>query len=124
MTDRIRYEVEGAARIEATMTSAAHDLGDFTDTNQRVAALVSAAAKGNAPRLSGRLAASLDGDGTPDEVTVGSDVIYAGVQEYGWAARHIRPRHYIHDAYDQTTAEAEALYAQRIDDVLAQVKGQ
>lgn len=111
------------------------DQGDMIETALRSAALVAMNdAKRRAPYLTGNLRRSIHiggfGDGLeqptngtdigrPSQrhaVSVGSNVVYAGPQEFGGAGRAARP--YLRPALDENHAEMEREFAEALSDLL------
>lgn len=124
MTDAVR--VRGARELRATLKRAGADLQDFTDTNAAVGAIVAAEAQTWAPRRSGVLASTIRASKAKTKVTVragGARVRYAGVQEYGWPARHIRPHPYLTTAAAFTEPTWTALYFTRLQQIIGKVRG-
>jgi phage gpG-like protein len=117
----VTVTVEGADRLAATMHAAADDLGDLTGTHTLVASMI--AGRVNPPRLTGALAASITGRGSPTEAVVGSSLVYAPVHEYGWPRRHIRARRYLSAAFAASTADATRAYERAVADAVSQIRG-
>lgn len=67
-----------------------------------------------APRVTGRLAASITVDATRAGVQVGSDLVYAGVIHNGWAARNIRPQPFLTDALAATERDVVDIFHDHI----------
>lgn len=114
----------GERRLRTTLHKAGVDLSDLTAANKQVAGVVAAATRYT--RRTGRLAGSVRPGGTRASAIVragGSAVPYAGVQEYGWDAHHIRPQSAIRDAAITTRPSWLDLYLARIKRVLSTVKG-
>ena len=95
-----RVEVVGKPRLLATLRELARAVSDSTQPNQASGAKLVADARSNAPRRSGRLAASLTVSAGPDELTIAGGVPYAGVQEWGWRVRGIEGRHFLGRAFE------------------------
>jgi phage gpG-like protein len=121
MPDGMRIEVRGADRLARTSAEAADELRDLTEANRRAAEGIREAT--SPPRLSGRLAASLTVTASPTEGTVGSDLVYAPVIEFGWPAHGIEARRFLSNAADARWNETIDVYADYVDDALADVKG-
>jgi phage gpG-like protein len=119
MTDGMRVEVQGAKELERTLHSASKQLLNQTPANQEAGKELVGIAMGRAPRRTGRLAGSITSLRVDRvQVTVGSNVRYAGFQNYG--TRHNRPTYFLTGALDQLTTDAYADYA---DQVLKTVRG-
>lgn len=123
MSTRVTVTVEGGANLQRTMAAAARQLDDLTPAHQRAANVVAEAAQTRAPRRSGRLASRIRATGNREGATVSVGVVYAGVQEYGWPARHIRAQPYLIPAGQDTTATWRGEYQTEVQDILDTVRG-
>lgn len=110
--------VEGAAQLERSGRAAAVELGRTADMHREIATLI--AGRVNAPRRTGLLQSSIRPSSTDTEALVGSSLVYAPVQEYGWARHNIRARRYLAAAFEQSTDDAQRIVA---DHVAAAVSG-
>jgi phage gpG-like protein len=113
--------VRGADTLARTARAAARDLADLRAVNAAVARRIAAAA--NPPRRSGRLAASITPSSTATEAVVSSGLVYAPVQEYGWAAHGIEGRHFLQTAFDTQRAATVGAYDDAVNDAVRQIKG-
>lgn len=68
-------------------------------------------------RKSGVLAAGWQTDGIATEAQFINEVVYAGVQEFGWSDRNIEPTNAIIQAFEANESKTEALYADAIGDI-------
>lgn len=122
MADRVK--VEGAARLERTLHAAADDLEDMSQAQQESARLVQQRAQAAAPKDTGTLANSL----TVQEIergqtAVASQLIYAPVIHYGWAAHNISPQPFLAEALADSTSLVVDLHQRQAQHILSQVKG-
>jgi len=117
----VTVTVDGADRLAATMHAAADAIRDLGPTNTKVAALI--AGRTRPPRLTGRLAGSIRPSSDATTATVGTDVVYGPVHEYGWPRRNIRARRYLSGAFASSTDQAVAMYAAAISDAIGHVRG-
>jgi hypothetical protein len=116
-------ELVGAAETRRALGRMAADLDDPA-TPHRAAELVMARADDLVPRVSGDLAATLrvvDVEGGAQVVAGSALVPYAGVIEYGWPARGIRPQSYLTAALDQRAEAIHDVYADRVGDLVERV---
>lgn len=115
--------VVGADTLAATLHGFADDLGDLGDAATAAGAIVVRGARLRARRRTGHLAASFtatpDGSGS----RIGSPVVYAGVQEYGWSRHHITPSWALTSALADAGPAVTDVYARAVDDALGKVKG-
>ena len=63
---------------------------------------------------SGDLLAGWQTDGIATEAKFINDVVYAGVQEWGWSEHNIEPTHAIIQAFERNSKQTEALYGDAI----------
>jgi HK97 gp10 family phage protein len=115
-------EVVGLARFTASLDDAARELEE-PDALEDAGRVVQLRASSNAPKLSGTLSRSIRADAGGQDVTVGSDVVYAGVQEYGSAVRNIPAQPYLRPALEDSTGEVVDLFARDAQKALSHVKG-
>jgi hypothetical protein len=118
--------VKGARELRATLKRAGADMQDFTAVNAAVGAIVAAEAHTWAPRSRGALAGSIRASKAKTKATVragGARVRYAGVQEFGWPSRHIRPHPYLTTAAAFTEPRWTALYFTRLEQIIGKVRG-
>jgi phage gpG-like protein len=121
-----KVRVEGADRMERTLRAAGKDVGAARELHRDVGALVAQTAEPKAPRMSGRLAASIRSSGVERAAVVragGASIPYAGVQEFGWAARGIPASPFLMPALSDSEGEILHLYEVHVDQLLATVKG-
>ena len=122
----VSVRLEGGPRLQATLQATADGLADLSDANQATGDIVVTAARLRVPRRSGRLAVTLRATGEPDAAVVeagGPGVPYAGVQEYGWPARHIPAQPYLTTSAVDTTPAWLAVHQRTLQGRLAKVKG-
>ena len=115
--------VEGADQLAATLGRAAGELGDLRVANAEVARYVSARASADAPKVSGRLASSVYGEGTETQARVSTSSPYGGPIHFGWHARNISPNPFIIRAFDESSVTTDRMYADQITDITDRVKG-
>ena len=115
--------LKGFARFVETLaaaTAALDDLSGAADTSGRIVANL---ASTTAPRLTGRLAASLVPEVEKSSVVVGTDVIYGPPIHNGWVAHNIRPQPFLATAFDRTQGQVVAAYDKAVGAALGQVEG-
>lgn len=78
----IRLNLTGSDEVRRSLLTGAARLDEDT-TAQAVAEVIRGRARVVAPRLSGRLARSIDLRRAPDSITVSADTPYAGFVSYG-----------------------------------------
>lgn len=125
-TEGITVKVDGAKQLRRTMKKAGADMADFADANSAAAGIVVRESQSWVPRASGALAGSIRGSKAKTSATVragGARIPYAGVQEYGWPARHIRPHPYLTTAAKATESQWVDLYMTRLDAIVSKISG-
>jgi hypothetical protein len=115
--------VRGADQFARTLGQFGDDLTHLDAAHAAAGDRVIAATRPRTRRKSGRLAASWTTRVTADGAEVGSPVVYAGVQERGWPARHITPSRALGGGLDAATPGIEQVYFQAIDKAMGQVRG-
>lgn len=127
MADKALYIV-GQKRFLQTMRKAGADLAELKEVNASAARVALPAARSRTPvGRTGRLAGSVRAGATQKAgvIRAGSKAVrYAGVVNYGWPARGIRPRLFANDGVASTEGEWAKLYETYVKKVMSQVKGQ
>lgn len=119
--------VVGQKRFVQTMRKAGADMKELKDVNRQAADIALPAVRQLAPRgESGRLAGSIRVGATQKAGVIRAgrkSVPYAGVINYGWPARRIKPRLFVNNGVASTEGAWQRLYKQFIDRTMSQVKG-
>ena len=115
--------VVGDTRLRATLAVAAERLDHLETAGQSASRLIMQAARGRAPKRTGRLAGSLsaDADGTEAEVSAGA--VYAGVIHYGWAAHGISANPFLVPVAESTQSVWIRSYQAEVVAAISIVKG-
>jgi hypothetical protein len=96
--------VKGVKQVTDTLTKLGKDLESNIELNKELSATLSQKASAMAPRLTGALASSVQGNPSAEkaQILAGSAAVpYAGVIEYGWPDRNIDAQPYLNPAvYD------------------------
>jgi hypothetical protein len=112
-------DVSGVATLRAAIADMARDLDDFSDVNARAARIIASAARANAPRDTGALAASLTPTSDRHRAGVASSLPYAGIVEFGWARHPAEP--YARPGAHSTERTWLRLYEDELDDLCTDV---
>ena len=115
--------VVGQKRFVQTMRKAGADMDDLKEVNREAAEIALPAVRNLAPRgKTGRLAGSLRVGATKRAgvIRAGRN---AGPINYGWPARHIKPRLFVNNGVASTESQWQKVYKDFIDKTLKQVKG-
>lgn len=94
-------EVKGLNEVLRALNKLGAEFEDLKDANKELGDTIARRAAAVAPRLTGALASSIRANRAKKRVSIkagGARVPYAGVIEYGWEARSIRPQPYLRKA--------------------------
>jgi hypothetical protein len=118
--------VEGARELEQSAHRAADSLGDLSSAHGSAGDYVAQVARGLAPVVSGRLAASIRAERAATEATVtagGPTVPYAGPIHWGWAARNISAQPFLVDALSAAETSVVNIYGAEVQTTVATIHG-
>lgn len=93
--------IQGVKEVTDSLNKLARDLQSNIELNKELSTTLSQKASAMAPKLTGALASSVVGNPSAEkaQILAGSAAVpYAGVQEYGWPERNIRPQPYLNPA--------------------------
>jgi phage gpG-like protein len=123
VTNGASVQVVGDTRLALTLHAAADALSHLERAGQAAGRLVETRARGAAPKRTGRLASSLRAEVDGDTARVRSDLVYAGVIHYGWAARNIRAHPFLVPVAAASEPVWRTFYVAEVRTVLGHVKG-
>ena len=109
-------ELRGADNLARTLRGAVRDLADLTAASDQAADVVASRARGKAPKRTGRLAASIAGEGSPAEARAYATVPYAALIEYKYQP-------YLRPAAEETTGQWVGSYEGALGDIVGRIKG-
>lgn len=119
--------VEGAATLRRTLRRAGVNTRDLRAANRAAGRIVATAARGAAPRKTGRLARTVRPAGstaTRAVVTAGrTNVPYAGPIHWGWPARHITAQPWLSDTARATEPRWITEYQDHMRRLIESVRG-
>jgi hypothetical protein len=117
-----RISVDGDETLNRTLRAAEADLADMDQSDS--ARMVAQRAAARAPKRSGTLARSVYAKGLgKGEAVVQSELVYAPVIHYGWAAHNIAPQPFLTEALADSTRLIEAASDRKAQQALAKVRG-
>ena len=119
----IRTDMIGADKLSRELDVAADRTRDMSGAHQRVAQQEANASRSQAPRRTGRLAASVAGNATKTEALVQSGLPYANPIHWGWRAHNIEPNQFIVRTVQRDQTRIVDLYAHELSAILADCKG-
>src|SRR5262245_35566613 len=105
------------------MKRAARDLGELTAAGNAAGSLVVGRAASRAPKLTGRLAASISYEAAGNEVSIGSPLVYAPVIEYGSPRRGIAAQPFLRSSLDESSDRIVTNYEVAVGGVVASIEG-
>lgn len=127
MSKQTALMVVGQKRFVQTMRKAGADMDDLKNVNREAAEIALPAVRNLAPRgKTGRLAGSIRAAATKRAGVIRAgrkSVPYAGPINYGWPARHIRPRLFVNGGVASTEPQWQQVYKDFIKKTMKQVKG-
>ena len=115
--------VKGAARFSETMNRAAADMADMRTADTKAARIVAGAGARAAPRLTGRLAASLTPSVGRQTATITSPLVYAVPVHWGRPAHNIEANPFVWRAAQATQSEWMGGYETDAQHACDMVKG-
>ena len=122
MAEHMQVTVQGDETLRRTLAAAADDLESLDQSEG--ARLVQQRAQARAPKRSGTLARSVVardlGHGT---AAVLSELVYAPVIHYGWAAHGITPQPFLVSALEDSAPLVEASSLRKTQRILSHVRG-
>lgn len=124
MTEIVKVEVDGLERLRVTMARAADTIADMQAPLGQASRRAATRASQLAPKVTGRLAGSVRATpATATQAGITATVPYAGVQEYGWPARHVTANPYLRPALAQTAPDTLKDMTAHAQHSLTEVKG-
>lgn len=116
MPQAYRLEVSGTEQVIAALRKLGRNASDLSAVFGLIGSAAAAEARARAPKQSGRLAGTIRPARFKTATSVTATSVYAGVHEYGWAARNISAQPYLRPAADSkadSSAEQIASEIQR-----------
>ena len=93
--------IQGVKEVTDSLNKLARNLESNIELNKELSTTLSQKASALAPRLTGALASSVQGNPSAEkaQILAGSAAVpYAGVQEYGWPEKNIKAQPYLNPA--------------------------
>lgn len=123
----VTVKVDGAAQLRRTLKRAGADLADLGALHNEVGRIVVGEAHSWAPKgKTGALDNSIRAGKAKTAAVVRAGagrVPYAGVQEWGWPSRNIRPRPYLTTAAKATESTWTDVYFRGVEQIIGKVTG-
>ena len=96
MADLITVRVTGTESVTRAYATITEGVSELNGTWASVGALAAGAGRAAAPKRTGWLAMTISSRPHGDHVVLTAGAVYAGVIEWGWRARGIRPNRYLY----------------------------
>lgn len=125
-TAKAGIEVRGSKELRRTMKRAGEDLSELKDAHMGAARMVVGLALPNAPRRTGRLAASVRPGASNTAATIragGARLPYAAAIHWGWPRRGISAQPWLSQTAQQSEPAWVPIYTRAVDKILARVEG-
>lgn len=116
-------EVLGADTFARTLREFGEQIEHLTEAHTAAGELIVGQTRSRSRRKSGRLASSFTASVRAEGVTVGSSLIYAPVQEFGWRRRHITPSRALTGAFEAATPQVADIYHSAVAKAASHIKG-
>jgi len=117
--------IKGVKQVTDTLTKLGKDLESNIELNKELSTTLSQKASAMAPRLTGALASSVQGNPSAEkaQILAGSAAVpYAGVIEYGWPDRNIDAQPYLNPAVHDNLGYIIEKYNDSIQKAIKQYK--
>lgn len=123
----LQLRIDGARQLRAGLAELEGGIDDLKAANKDAASIAAAGAAARAPKVSGRLGATIRAAGTKSAgvVRVGTKARapYAGPINYGWAARNIKPTFFLNDGAQATESRWVQVYETHLSQLVERIRG-
>ena len=110
-----RMKVEGVPETVRAFSKVEDAVKDLSEAHKAEAEMLLPDVLSGTRRKSGTLASGYKAEGAPTQAKFVNDVVYAGVQEFGWSEHNIEPTHAIAQAFASNTERTEKVYNDAIE---------
>lgn len=114
-------QVEGAREVRKALKAVGAGTRDMTAVHRAIAQGLVPAAAARSRHLSGDLAGSYRVRASAAKAAIGSPLIYAPVQEFGWPAHGITPSKALIGAVEDARSEIVDTYTRQVGDLIDRV---
>jgi hypothetical protein len=115
--------VQGADTFARTLREFGDQITELTAAHTAAGELIVQATRARSRRRSGALAGSFTARVSADGVTVGSALIYAPPQEFGWRRRGITPSRALTGALEESGTRIGDIYHDEVAQAASHIKG-
>jgi len=116
-------EIEGVSETTSSLNALGDEVGKPPGGWGAVEQIVLMAARAGAPKRTGRLAASGQAGGNPEQAQATFTVPYANPIHWGWPARNIKPQPFLTNAVRTTEPVWAAAYERKLQDTIDKEQG-
>jgi hypothetical protein len=109
-----KMKVEGVPEVTRAFNKVQDSIEDLSEAHRAEAEMLLPDVLSATRRKSGDLASGWQTDGIATEAQFSNDVVYAGVQEFGWSEHNIEPTNAISNAFERNAERTEAIYSDAI----------
>lgn len=109
-----KVKVEGVSEVVRAFDKVDNALRDMSEAHKAEADMLLPDVLSATRRQSGDLVAGWQTDGIATQAKFINEVVYAGVQEFGWAQHGIEPTGAIVQAFEKNSQQTEAVYGDAI----------
>lgn len=123
----LQLRINGARELRASLAQFEDGIDELKAANKDAAGIAAGGAAARAPKVSGRLGATIRAAGTKTAgiVRVGTKARapYAGPINYGWTKRNIKPTFFLNDGAQATESRWIQVYENHLNRLLERIKG-
>jgi phage gpG-like protein len=117
-------EIKGLKELRSSLKTFEKDVRQLPQkAGKEAATVVADAARPLARHQSGRLASSIRPSASGVRAFVKSNLVYSGVQHFGWPRHHISPNPFLYEALDSRGDEIVDVYVKRLEELAQKVRG-
>jgi hypothetical protein len=110
-----KIKIEGVPETVRAFNNVEEKVKDLSDAHKAEADMLLPDVLSKTRRKTGTLAAGWETDGLPEQAQFINNVVYAGVQEYGWSAHNIEPTNAVSQAFASSEERTKAVYADAVE---------
>jgi len=110
-----QMKIEGVPEVTRAFSKVEDEVRDMSEAHRAEAEMLLPDVLSKTRKKSGELASGWQTDGIATEAKFSNDVVYAGVQEYGWSDHNIDPTNAISQAFASNTERTEKVYSDAIE---------
>ena len=109
-----KIKVEGGPEAQRAFDKVSNSVSDLHEAHKAEADMLLPDVLSATRRLSGDMVAGWQTDGIATEARFSNDVVYAPMQEFGWADHNIEPTNAIAQAFERNSQQTEQVYGDAV----------